>query len=243
MKIIALIPARYNATRFPGKMMADLNGKSVIRRTYESTMNTGLFSDVYVVTDSDVIDEEIRKHGGKVIRSVKEHECGSDRIAEASENLDADIIVNVQGDTPFTRKAPLEKLLRVFEEDDAHEIDLASLMQQMHAPGEIRDPNYVKVVVDEKSNALMFSRAPIPYPRDNDHEAVYFEHIGIYAFRKKALLDFYHTPMTPLEKTEKIECLRYLETGKKIRMVISDYMGVEIDTPEDLEKAKKLVTD
>ena len=241
MKVVALIPARYDATRFPGKLMAKLGSKSVILRTYEATLKTGLFEDVYVVTDSDVIYEEILNNGGKAIKSQKEHECGSDRIAEAAEQIEADIIVNVQGDEPFTKKEPLEKLLSVFEGNDANEIDLASLMQVLNKVNQIEDPNYVKVVVDQNDFALFFSRSPIPYPRNKAANAKYYEHIGVYAFRKDALLDFYNTPMTILEDTEKIECLRYLEIGKKIKMVETEYMGIEIDTPEDLENAKTFI--
>lgn len=239
MKIIAMIPARYGATRFPGKLMADLGGKPVIARTYEATLATALFDDVYVVTDSDIIKEEVEKHGGKAIMSIKEHECGSDRIAEAVVDLDVDIVVNVQGDEPFVKKEPLVKLLNVFQEEDAAQIDLASLMQEITDWKDITDPNYVKVIVDEQQYALYFSRSPIPYPRDKDAGARYFEHIGVYAFRKQAILDFYELPMRSLEATEKIECIRYLEYGKKIKMVETDFMGIEIDTPEDLIKAQQ----
>ena len=242
MKIVALIPARYGASRFPGKMMALLKGVPVIRHTYEATIATNLFDDVAVVTDSKEIYDEIISNGGKAIMSKKNYETGSDRIAEAAENMDdADIIVNVQGDEPFTRREPLEKLLAVFDEPDADQIDLASLMQVMHNSEQIQDPNYVKVAIDLNNYALMFSRSPIPYHRNIDIEPIYYEHIGIYAFRKQALLDFYRTPMSPLESAEKIECLRYLENGKKIKMVITDYMGIEIDTPEDLANAEKYI--
>ena len=239
MKIIAMIPARYGATRFPGKLMADLGGKPVIVRTYEGTVKTNLFDDVYVVTDSEIIKNEVEKYGGKAIMSVKQHECGSDRIAEAVEHLDVDIVVNVQGDEPFVKKEPLEKVLEVFKGNDADEIDLASLMQEVTDWKDITDPNYVKVIVDENDFALYFSRSPIPYPRDKDAGARYFEHIGVYAFRKQAIMDFYKLPMRSLEATEKIECIRYLEYGKKIKMVETDFMGIEIDTPEDLKKAQE----
>jgi 3-deoxy-D-manno-octulosonate cytidylyltransferase len=237
MKVIAMIPARYGASRFPGKLMAKLGSKSVILRTYESVIKTELFDDVYVVTDSDIIFEEIESHGGKAIMSKKEHETGSDRIAEAVAGLDVDIVVNVQGDEPFTKKEPLEKVLAVFNGKDADKIDLASLMQVMTKVNQIEDPNYVKVVVDNDDFAMYFSRSPIPYPRDREAGAKYFEHIGVYAFRKQALMDFATLPMKVNEGTEKIEALRYLEYGKKIKMVVTDYMGIEIDTPEDLEAA------
>lgn len=235
-----MIPARYSASRFPGKLMQDLEGKTVILRTYEATMATELFDDVYVVTDSDVIFNEIVAHGGKAIMSVREHESGSDRIAEAVADIQADIVVNVQGDEPFTERSSLAKVLEVFKDDDAKEIDLASLMVQITDWDEINNPNTVKVIVDQNDFALYFSRSPIPYPRDKEVNTRYFKHKGIYAFRKEALLDFTRLPMQFLEATEKIECIRYLEYGKKIKMVETTVQGVEIDTPEDLERAKKL---
>lgn len=234
-----MIPARYGASRFPGKLMAQLGGKSVILRTYESTVNTGVFDEVIVVTDSDVIYKEIVDNGGKAVMSKKEHECGSDRIAEAVADMDVEIVVNVQGDEPFTQKAPLEKLLQVFEGEDGKKVQVASLMQVLEDPALVADPNYVKVAVDLNFNSLMFSRSVVPYHRDKDITPVYYEHIGIYAFRKETLLQFTTWPMTPLEAAEKIECLRYLEHGIPLKMVVTDYMGVEIDTPEDLIRAEK----
>lgn len=236
-----MIPARYKASRFPGKLMQDLAGKTVILRTYEATVNTHLFDDVFVVTDSDIIYNEIVNNGGKAIMSIKEHECGSDRIAEAIEFMDdVDIVVNVQGDEPFTEVASLKKLIAVFKDDKQKEIDLASLMVHIHEWEEITNPNTVKVIVDNNKFALYFSRSPIPYPRDKDVAVKYFKHKGVYAFRREALLDFYRLPMLPLEASEKIECIRYLEYSKKIKMVETNVQGVEIDTPEDLELANKL---
>jgi 3-deoxy-manno-octulosonate cytidylyltransferase (CMP-KDO synthetase) len=238
MKTIAMIPARYAATRFPGKLMQRLGDKTVIRRVYEAALQTGLFDDVVVVTDSDIIEEEISKAEGSVIRSKKEHESGSDRIAEAAVELDVDIILNVQGDTPFIKKEPLEKLLRLFDDQT---VQVGSLMQVITDKDVIADPNRVKVCVDKKNNSLLFSRSVIPYPRSEKIAAVYYEHIGVYAFRKQALLNFTTWPITPLEDAEKIECLRYLENGIPLRMALTDYIGVSIDTPEDLEKAKTLL--
>jgi len=233
-----MIPARYAATRFPAKLMQMLGDKTVIRHTYDNTVLTGLFDEVVVATDSDIIFEEITSHGGKAVMSRRPHESGSDRIAEAVENMDADIIVNVQGDEPFVQREPLEKLLAVFNDD---KVQVASLMQVLKEEQFIADPNYVKVAVDKNFNALLFSRSPIPYHRDKTVSPVYYEHIGVYAFRKQALLDFTQWPMTPLEAAEKIECLRYLENGVPLKMVVTGYMGIEIDTPEDLERAAKLL--
>lgn len=235
-----MIPARYSASRFPGKLMQDLAGKSVILRTYEATVATNLFTAVYVVTDSDIISNEIKKHGGNVIMSQKEHESGSDRIAEAVQGVECDIVVNVQGDEPFTEKLSLQKVISVFEEDQQQEIDLASLMVHITDVDEIQNPNSVKVIVDQRNFALYFSRSPIPYYRDKSIDVKYFKHKGVYAFRKQALLDFTNLPMQMLEASEKIECIRYLEFGKKIKMVETHIQGVEIDTPEDLERAKNL---
>ena len=236
-----MIPARYGASRFPGKLMQDLGGKPVIVRTYEAAKATELFDEVYVVTDSEVIFKEIEMNGGKAIMSQKEHDCGSDRIAEAVENMDVDIVVNVQGDEPFTSREGLEKVLAVFNEPDADKIDLASLMTEIHDWKEISDPNCVKVIVDKDNFALYFSRSPIPYPRDKNVDIQYYKHKGIYAFRKQAIMDFYRLPMRSLEAVEKIECIRYLEYGKNIKMAVSNTVGVEIDTPEDLVKANKIL--
>ena len=217
-----------------------LGGKSVIRHTYENTVATGLFDEVIVVTDSDIIFTEITAAGGKAVMSQHEHESGSDRIAEAAAEMDVDIIVNVQGDTPFVKKEPLEKLLKQFDDPS---VQVASMMQVLTDRNDIMDPNFVKVAVDKNMNSLFFSRAVIPYPRDKEFPTTYYEHIGVYAFRKQALMNFTQWPMTPLESAEKVECLRYLENGIPLRMIVVDYMGVEIDTPEDLEKASRLLKD
>ena len=241
MRICAFIPARYAATRFPAKLMQTLGTKTVIRHTLDNTIATGLFDEVYVVTDSTIIFNEITYHGGKAIMSKKAHESGSDRIAEAIADMDVDIVVNVQGDEPFVKREPLEKLLQVFDGKAGKNVQVASLMQVMKEQKYIDDPNYVKVAVDKNMNSLMFSRSVIPYPRSIEASTVYYEHIGVYAFRKEALISFTNWEMTPLEAAEKIECLRYLENGIPLKMVVTDYMGIEIDTPEDLVKAAGLL--
>ena len=236
-----MIPARYAATRFPAKLMQRLGEKTVIRHTYDNTIATGLFDEVLVVTDSDIIYQEITRHGGKAKMSVRTHESGSDRIAEAVADMDVDIVVNVQGDEPFVRREPLERLLEVFKGEGGQGVRVASLVQVLKEQRFIDDPNYVKVALDRHDNALFFSRSPIPYLRDPSASPVYYEHIGVYAFRKQALLQFTSWPVSPLEAVEKIECLRYLENGIPMRMVITNYMGIEIDTPEDLERAARLL--
>ncbi len=236
-----MIPARYAATRFPAKLMQMLGNKTVIRHTYDNTIATGLFDEVMVVTDSDIIFDEITTHGGKAKMSIKQHESGSDRIAEAVADIDVDIVVNVQGDEPFVQKEPLQKLMELFDGEAGQQVQVASLMQVLKEQKFIDDPNYVKVAVDKNMNSLFFSRSVIPYPRDKNIPTNYYEHIGVYAFRKEALINFTNWPMTPLEAAEKIECLRYLENGVPLKMVVTEYMGVEIDTPEDLERAAALL--
>ena len=237
-KIGAFIPARYAATRFPAKLMQLLGDKTVIRHTYDNTLATGLFDEVYVVTDSEIIFNEITSNGGKAIMSKGPHESGSDRIAEAVMDLDIDIVVNVQGDEPFVKTEPLKKVIDCFNDS---EVQVASLMQVLTDQPSIEDSNYVKVAVDKNWNALFFSRSVIPYPRSMETPIIYYEHVGVYAFKKQALIDFTNWPVSPLEAAEKIECLRYLENGVSIRMVVTNYMGVEIDTPEDLIKAAKFL--
>lgn len=237
MKIIAMIPARYSASRFPGKLMKDLGGKPVIVRTYEAALQTNLFQEVYVVSDSDVIAKAIQTVGGNVIMSKKEHECGSDRIAEAVEFMEADIVINVQGDEPFIDAISLSKLIEAFKNDTENLIDLASLKVQITNKEDIENPNNVKVITDNFGFAMYFSRSVIPFHRDQEIDVKYYKHKGVYAFRKEALLDFYKREMTPLEAAEKIEAIRYLEVGKKIKMIETNVESIGIDTPEDLEKA------
>ncbi len=235
---MAWIPARYEATRFPGKLMQMLGNKTVIRHTYENTVATGLFDDVWVVTDSQIIYDEITGHGGKAMMSIQQHESGSDRIAEAVADMNVDIVLNVQGDEPFVQREPLQKLLHLFEGEEGKEVQVGSMMQIFAKTNAVENPNNVKVVVDSNMNSLLFSRSVIPYNRANI-DVNYYHHIGVYAFRKAALMNFTKWKMTPLEKAEKIECLRYLEHGIPLKMVLVNFKGVGIDTPEDLELAKQ----
>jgi 3-deoxy-manno-octulosonate cytidylyltransferase (CMP-KDO synthetase) len=234
MNIVAVIPARYAATRFPGKLMHMLGNKTIILHVYDNTMATGLFNDVFVVTDSDIIYKEIKGNGGKAIMSKKEHESGSDRIAEAVAEMNVDVIVNVQGDEPFIKKDPLEKLVSLFNDPN---VQVASLMRKI-SKEEAVNSNNVKVVADRSGYALYFSRSIIPYQRDAKMNANYFLHVGVYAYKKDILMNFTKWPQSSLEKTEKLEQLRYLENGIKIKMAETDYNNIAIDTPEDLERAK-----
>ncbi len=240
MKIIAVIPARYEASRFPGKLMQKLGDKTVLATTLQNVVETKLFDEVFVATDSEIIFEEISANGGNAVMTGT-HETGSDRIAEAVKNIECDIVVNVQGDEPFLKLEPLRQLIEVFRNDEKSEISLASLKIKLKNTEEIENPNNVKVITDYNGFALYFSRSVIPYPREIHPDVEYFKHIGVYAFRKDALLKFAGLPMKPLEISEKIECLRYLEYGMKIKMIETDFVGVGIDVPEDLEKARRIL--
>ncbi len=234
MKIVALIPARFGATRFPGKLTADLCGKSVIARTYLSTLATEVFDQVIVVTDHDIIAQQIIMEGGEVFRSKKEHESGSDRIAEAIANVDADVVVNVQGDEPFQDKASLAELVQAFEDPN---VQVASMMREITDEAQLMDPNAVKVVVDKNNFSLYFSRSPIPFIRDEKNSVNFYRHIGVYAYRKNMLMEYTRWEKTMLEKAEMLEQLRLLENGIKIKMVETSHQAVAIDTEKDLDKA------
>ena len=230
-----MIPARYAATRFPYKLMQPLGDKTVIRQTYDNTVATGLFDAVYVVTDHEIIFNEIESHGGKAIMSLRPHDSGSDRIAEAVAGMPVDIILNVQGDEPFVNKATLQKLLLAF---DNEQVQVASLMKKFTDISLVPDPNYVKVLVDKNNDSLLFSRSVIPYKRDENILPDYFEHIGVYAFRKNALIQFTQWTPVKIEQIEKLEQLRYLYNGIRIRMIETYEVSVKIDMPEDLANAE-----
>jgi 3-deoxy-manno-octulosonate cytidylyltransferase (CMP-KDO synthetase) len=236
-------PARLDSTRLPGKLMMNLNGTPIILHTLSNTIKTNLFDEVYVVTDSKEIYEFLLNHHKNVLFSKKNHDSGSDRIAEFAKDMEVDIIVNVQGDEPLIDKNSLNKLIETFKLDDKNKIDLVSLMKVISNNKELENPNNVKVVTDVNDFALYFSRSPIPFNRESDLKVKYFKHIGVYGFRKRSLVDFYKSKPTKLELIEKLEQLRYLENGIKIKMVITDFDGISIDTMEDLIKARKLIND
>ncbi len=235
MKIIAMIPARYDSQRFPGKLTAKLMGKSLIVRTYENVRDMNLFDDVIVVTNSEIISNELQKNACKYIFNASQHASGTDRIAEAAEQTDFDIIVNVQGDEPFIGKKSLADLIDAF---NAPEVKVATLAQRITNPEQINSPNIVKVIFDSANMSIYFSRCPIPHQRIHGRSAEYFQHIGVYAFRKQNLLDFVKIPQGKLEQTEMIECLRFLEHGTRLKVIITDGSGGGIDSPEDLIQAE-----
>jgi len=235
MKVIAIIPARFDSTRFPGKPLVKLGNKYIIQHVYEQAIKSNLFEEVIVGTDDQRIFEAVDGFGGKVTLSSKKHKSGTDRVAEVCSKMlcckDADVIVNVQGDEPFITEKPLKKLIDAFTDQS---VQVASLMHDLSK--DIENPNVVKVVCDENFNALNFSRIPNLEPGIQN-----YKHIGVYAFRIKTLFEFVKLPESKMEKIEKLEQLRLLENGYKIRMVLTSYKGIGIDTPQDLEKAEKLL--
>ena len=235
MKNIAVIPARFAASRFPGKLMQKIGEKTIIRMVYENAVAMHLFDEVLVVTDSDEIMNEILSVGGAVIKSTKDHQSGSDRIAEAIATMDVDVVVNIQGDEPFVEKKPLQDLLLCFEDPG---VAVASVMKKFGEGDEPENPNLVKVVCNNRGEALYFSRSPIPFKRNRSSKQPYFKHVGVYAYRKETLLNFTQWPLGTLEQTEMLEQLRYLENGVAIRMVETQTSSIGIDTPEDLERAR-----
>jgi len=201
---------------------------------YNNAKEMKLFDDVIVVTDSEVIEAELKRIGGKCIISTREHQSGSDRIAEACASVDVDIVVNIQGDEPFIRKQPLQDLVNSFDDP---KVVVASLMQKFPENESYENSNIVKVVCNKQKDALYFSRSVIPYKRNKDVQETMYRHIGVYAYRKETLVDFTKWPMGMLEKIEMLEQLRYLENGVSIKMVETNEASVGIDTPEDLKKA------
>lgn len=237
MKTAALIPARYASTRLPAKLVQDLGGISVIQRTYVSTVATGVFDEVWVVTDSKEIERQILDLGGSVFMSKKVHQSGSDRIAEALEQVDADLIVNVQGDEPFQDPKSLKDLVAVF---DKSKVKMASLMCRI-SEDEAYNPNTVKVVLDDKKHAIYFSRSPIPFNRERTEDIFYWKHVGVYSYTRELLLEFTSWPKGRLEQIEMLEQLRLIERGVKIKMVETEHQAIAIDTKEDLDRARNFL--
>ena len=232
MKKIALIPARVESKRFHGKLLKKLSGVPIIVRTYQSAIRANLFDDVFVVTHNNQIIDLIKSINGKYLKSSPNHESGTDRIAEVAIDLKYDIIVNLQGDEPFIDRLSIEELLNGFNDK---KVQMASLMRDFKDKNELNDSNNVKVIVDKDNYSINFSRFPMNSYSDN------YKHIGVYAFRKETLIEFSKMEKTLMEKKEKIECLRYIENGKKIKMFKTDFSGVSIDTPEDLIKAEEYI--
>ncbi|MBX5438770.1 MAG: 3-deoxy-manno-octulosonate cytidylyltransferase [Thermoflavifilum sp.] len=244
-RIVAIIPARYASTRFPGKPLADIGGKSMIRRVYERVAAASCVDEVWVATDDLRILDHVRGWGGRVMMTSPEHQSGTERCAELAAKLDPmpEIIINVQGDEPFIQQAHLKSLVSCFDDP---EVMIASLMKQISEPEELMSVHLPKVLVNRFQDALYFSRQPVPYVRDYlQSEWLYhhrfYKHIGIYAFRSHVLQELVQLPSTPLEQAEKLEQLRWLEHGYRIRMAITTADQFSIDTPDDLQRCLQML--
>jgi len=245
-----IIPARYASTRFPGKPLVKIKGKTMIHRVYMQA--TKVLEHVCVATDDSRIEEEVKRFGGRVIMTSPNHQSGTDRCAEAAEifqkllNTTFDVVINIQGDEPFIQPAQLEKLMKCF---DKHETQIATLVKPFYSNDDIFNPNHVKVVLDKDNRALYFSRATIPFLRNKDIAAwaechQYYKHIGIYAYRTNVLKEITNLQPTSLEQAESLEQLRWLENGYVIRVEKTEYESISVDTPEDLEKLNQIdITD
>ncbi len=243
---VAIIPARFNATRFPGKPLAKLKGKIIIQHVYEHVSDATLVDSVIVATDDKRIFDAVSAFGGKAVMTSTEHASGSDRIAEAAGNIECDFVVNVQGDEPFIRPEMVDEVVELLMSDER--VSISTLAKRITDTQEVVSPHVVKVVFDDEGFALYFSRSPIPFFRDDwkdldnivlqSNDFFIFKHIGIYGYRKKALLDFTSMPQNKLEDIEKLEQLRALAAGMKIKVKETGFDTFGIDTVEDLKKAE-----
>jgi len=237
-----MIPARWASTRFPGKPLADIHGKSMIRRVHEQSLQAMSLDKVYVATDDGRIADEVKSFGGDFLMTSEDHLSGTDRLAEAAGYVDADIVVNIQGDQPFIEPEMIDEAVQPLLDDPT--LPMATLKQKLTDPRDFDNPNVVKVVTNKDGNALYFSRSRIPYPRQDDPADIY-EHIGLYVYRKDFLCLLAVLAPTKLEKIERLEQLRVIENGYKIRVIetekcFSELSGFSVDTPEDLERITEI---
>ncbi len=247
MRIAAIIPARYASSRFPGKPLADILGKPMIQRVYEQTAHAELVDDVLVATDDIRIAEAVQAFGGRACMTSDQHETGTDRLAEVAAQLDAELIVNVQGDEPLIDPRMIDQAIAPLKEDAT--IDMGTLMVSIKEPQDYLNPNVVKVVTNRQGDALYFSRAPIPWSRDYSETAAQnydyisaFKHVGLYVYRRNFLLAYPTLTATPLEQMEKLEQLRALENGYRIRVVETDLQSQGVDTPQDLARVCEILS-
>lgn len=237
MKVVGIIPARYESTRLPGKPLADILGKPMVRWVYEAAARSKLLDRVIVATDDERVRDAAVAFGADVVMTPSALPTGTDRVAAVARDLDVDVIVNVQGDEPFLDPAIIDEVVAVLPEDPL--LHMSTAMHELTSPGDFENPGVVKVVVDLAGDALYFSRSLIPFPRNRGRIRV-FEHIGLYAYSRDFLLSFAAWPQTPLEMVESLEQLRVLEHGERLRVVetASRYVALSVDTPEDLEAAR-----
>lgn len=247
MKFVGIIPARFQSTRFPGKSLADINGKSMIQRVYERVSRSHSLSHFTVATDDERIEEHVKSFGSNVIMTSVRHPTGTDRCYEAAEKIKSsldlanqDVVINIQGDEPFIHPEQIDTLAECFKNE---ETQIATLVKELKSEAELFSPHTAKVVINKDSQALYFSRSPIPFYRNKEQKEWlsthrYWKHIGIYAYRLQTLKQLVNLMQSPLEIVESLEQLRWLENGYKIKVAITDRESVCIDTPEDLERVK-----
>ncbi|GAB6137338.1 3-deoxy-manno-octulosonate cytidylyltransferase [Halanaerobaculum tunisiense] len=238
MKVVAIIPARYASTRLPGKPLKEIAGQPMIQHVYERTNQANHLDQVIVATDDQRIYNQVADFGGQVRMTSSEHQTGTDRLAEVAQDLEAEIIVNVQGDEPLIRPEMIDQAVQPLVADKT--LQMSTLKQLITDQAELKNPNLVKVVTDKNDFALYFSRAPIPYP-GQEVKVDYYKHIGLYVYRRNFLLDYANLEPTPLEQQESLEQLRALENGYQIKVVETEHKLVGVDTPQDLEQVRELL--
>ncbi|MBI3753555.1 MAG: 3-deoxy-manno-octulosonate cytidylyltransferase [Deltaproteobacteria bacterium] len=240
MDVVAIIPARYGSTRLEGKPLLDIAGKPMVRHVYERAKKARLVNDVIVATDDRRIFDVVKKFGGAAVMTSASHKSGTDRLAEAAANIKCDVVVNVQGDEPLVEPEMIDEAVKPLVDDS--EVYMATLKTKISDAEELNSPNVVKVVTDKNGFALYFSRYPIPYVREQGQgKNIHYKHIGLYVYRKDFLLKFAQMKPTPLEEAEKLEQLRVLENGYKIKVVETRYNSIGVDTMEDLERVRRMV--
>ncbi|MBP3467598.1 MAG: 3-deoxy-manno-octulosonate cytidylyltransferase [Paludibacteraceae bacterium] len=247
MKFLAVIPARYASTRFPGKPLADLGGKTVIERVYTQVKKS--VDDVYVATDDQRIFDKVMEFGGKAVMTRNDHQSGTDRIYEAYTKIGEgfDVVINIQGDEPFIRPEQIDAVKACFDDASTQIATLVQPFKESDGEEALFNANSPKVVVNKNMEAMYFSRSVIPFVRGKEHKdwlstySRYFKHIGLYAYRADVLAEITSLPQSPLEKAESLEQLRWLENGYKVKVGVTEFGTIGIDTPEDLEKAKSIL--
>ncbi|RYE14960.1 MAG: 3-deoxy-manno-octulosonate cytidylyltransferase [Sphingobacteriales bacterium] len=237
MRNVALIAAHTSADVGPNILLQELDGVKLICHTYHSVQETGLFQDVFVVSANDEVIQAVKDCGGKAIKNKASHHTATDSIAEIAMDIDADVFVNIPGNLPFTSKNSLHKLISTFDSPYGNNIQVASIVQKFKTAGDAADVKHVKVAIDLRQNALFFSHSVIPYLKNPSFMINYYRHVPVYAYRKIELLNFALLPKSPLESAEQIECLRFIENGVPIRMIISQYPDITIRSTEDFALA------
>jgi 3-deoxy-manno-octulosonate cytidylyltransferase (CMP-KDO synthetase) len=235
--VVAIIPARYDSTRLPGKALADIGGRPMIEHVYRRASAARSVGVVIVATDDDRIRDAVEAFGGRAQMTSRAHQSGTDRLAEIAATLTSDLVVNVQGDEPLIEASMVDDAIAVFRADPS--LEMSTVRRRIDDPADLRNPNVTKVVVDREGNALYFSRAPIPFTRDGSPPAPAWRHIGLYVYRRETLLRLTALPPTAMEQSEALEQLRALEHGIRIKTVETPHECIGVDTPEDLERVRR----